>query len=110
MTGEELEKAITFIVNQQAQFASDIQKLQESQAQTDAVVARLAQATVTGFNELRDSVAAVATAQIKSEDKIAALADAQARTDRQLAETSERMNALIDTVERIISERRNGKS
>ena len=30
MTYEEMQKAIEFIVNQQAQFAADIQKLQES--------------------------------------------------------------------------------
>jgi hypothetical protein len=37
-------------------------------------------------------------------------AEAQARTDRQMSETDERLNALVNVVERIISERRNGGS
>ena len=35
MSNEEIEKKMAFIVEQQAQFASDIQRLQESQARTD---------------------------------------------------------------------------
>ena len=38
----------------------------------------------------------------------ARIAEAQARTDAQMAETDERLNALINTVEKMISERRNG--
>ena len=34
---------------------------------------------------------------------------AQTETDRQMAETNERLNALISTIERYISERRNGR-
>lgn len=118
------QKKIDFILDQQAQFTSDIQKLQEFQAQfasdiqklqesqaalveaqvqTNALVTRLAQVTTAGFNELRESVSAVATAQVKSEERIAALADAQAHTDG-------RLNVLITTVERFISESHNGKS
>lgn len=97
------QKTINFILEQQAQFTSDIQKLQEAQAQANALVTRLAQVAAAGFNELRESVSAVATAQVKSEDKIAALAEAQAHTD-------ERLNTLITTVERFISEGRDGKS
>jgi hypothetical protein len=103
------QNRIEFIVEQQAQFATDIRQLRETQAalvtaqqQANDLVVRLAQVTTAGFNELRESVGAVADAQIKSEDKIAALADAQRGTD-------ERLNALINTVERVISERQNGK-
>jgi hypothetical protein len=38
------------------------------------------------------------------------LTKAQARTEAALAETNERLNTLIDVVERLISERRNDKS
>ena len=40
MSNEELEGRMAFIVEQQAQFASDIQQLRESQTQTDQVVAQ----------------------------------------------------------------------
>jgi hypothetical protein len=38
----------------------------------------------------------------------AAHAEAQARTDKQMAETDERLNALVNVVERLIGARRNG--
>jgi len=60
MSNEEIEKKMAFIVEQQAQFASDFQRLQESQARTDQVVAqtggivaRLANVTQVGFNEVK---------------------------------------------------------
>ena len=37
MSNEEIERKMAFIVEQQALFASDIQRLQESQARTDQV-------------------------------------------------------------------------
>ena len=49
MNNEEFERKMSFIVEQQAQFAVDIQQLKESQAQTEKVVARLANATLAGF-------------------------------------------------------------
>jgi len=36
---EDIERKMNFIVEQQAQFASDIQQLQESQSRTEQVVA-----------------------------------------------------------------------
>jgi hypothetical protein len=44
MNNEEIERKMNFIVEQQAQFASDIQQLQESQTRTDQVVSRTAEA------------------------------------------------------------------
>ena len=38
MTNEESEKRMEFIVEQQAQFASDMQQLREAQAKTEQVV------------------------------------------------------------------------
>ncbi len=43
MNNEEIERKMNFIVAHQAQFASDIQQLQESQARTDHVVAQTAE-------------------------------------------------------------------
>lgn len=71
MTGEELDKAINFILDQQAQLVATVEKLA-------AKVDRNADSTT----------ALLAIAEIH---------------DRELKETDERLNALINTVERHIA-------
>ena len=77
MNNEEFERKMSFIVEQQAQFAADIQQLQESQVQTDKVVNRLAKATLAGFNETLASFDNINV-------KISALVDSQIQTDQTL--------------------------
>ena len=96
MSNEEIERKMAFIVEQQAQFASDIQRLEESQARTDQVVAqtgeivaRLANVTNVGFNDVNA--------------KINALVDSQMRTD-------ENVRNLVAVVDRYFSEGRNGNN
>jgi hypothetical protein len=95
MNNEEFERKMAFIIEQQAQFASDIQRLQESQTRTDQVVAqmgeivtRLANVTLEGFNDVNA--------------KINALVDSQIRTD-------ENVRNLVAVVDRYFSDGRNGK-
>jgi hypothetical protein len=88
MSNEEFERKMAFIVEQQAQFAADNQQLQATQAQTENVVGRLANATLAGFNDVNA--------------KIDALVDSQIRTD-------ETLRNLIAVVDRYFSEGRNGK-
>ena len=94
MTNEEFDRKMAFIVEQQAQFASDIQRLQESQARTDQVVAqtgeivaRFANVTHVGFTEVNA--------------KINALVDSQIHTD-------ENLRNLVAVVDRYFSEGHNG--
>jgi len=101
MNNEEFERKMAFIVEQQAQFTSDIQQLQESQARTDQtvaqtgeIVARLASATLEGFKDVNS--------------KIDALVDSQIRTDENLSRTDEQLRNLIAVVDRYFSEGRNG--
>ncbi|HYY93924.1 MAG TPA: hypothetical protein VE713_05360 [Pyrinomonadaceae bacterium] len=77
MTGEEMERAIAFVLKQQAQLVVTIDRLASK-------VDRNADSTT----------ALLAIAEIH---------------DREIKETDERLNALVNTVERIISERQNGK-
>ena len=95
MSNEEFESRMAFIVEQQAQFASDIQLLRESQTQTDQVVAqtgeivaRLANVTLEGFKDVNA--------------KINALVDSQIHTD-------ESLRNLVAVVDRYFSEGRNGE-
>jgi len=95
MSNEEVDRRIAFIIEQQAQFASDIQQLREAQselqatqAQTEQVVARLAHATLEGFKDVNT--------------KINSLVDSQIRTD-------ENLRNLIAVVDRYFSNGRNGR-
>ena len=94
MNNEEFEKRMEFFLDQQAQFASDIQQLREAQSelqatqvQTEQVVARLAHVTLEGFKDVNA--------------KINSLVDSQIRTD-------ENLRNLIAVVDRYFSEGRNG--
>ena len=89
MTNEEMQKTMQFILEQQAQFAADIQKAQESQVETNQIVNRLAAATLARFESTDTRISAL------SEDvdaKFAALIDAQMRTD----EAVRNLTAVVD--------------
>jgi ABC-type transporter Mla subunit MlaD len=94
MSNDDLERKMTFIVEQQAQFASDIQQLREVQAQTEQLVGRLASVTLEGFKDVNV--------------KINALVDSQIRTDENVSRTDESLRNLIAVVDRYFSEGRNG--
>lgn len=126
MHNEEFDRKMAFIVEQQAQFASDIQLLQESQAQlqesqaqfqesqarTDQVVAqtaevvghmgevvtRLANVTHAGFTEVNAKINALVDAQIRTEEHLI-------RTDKNVAGTDESLKTLIAVVDRYLSGR-----
>lgn len=106
MSEEEMQRKMEFIVNQQAQFATDIQQLQESHSRlTEALT------TVVGL------VGRVVEAQERATTQITELAAAQERTDTGMdelrkaqLETDERLNIFINVVERYINERRDGRN
>src|SRR5438876_9337210 len=100
MNNEEFERKMAFIVEQQAQFAADIQQmgevqgqLQVTQAQTESVVARLANATLEGFKDVNAKLDALVDAQIR-------LNESQAHTDENLTRTDENLRNLIAVVDR----------
>ena len=96
MTNEEFDRRAEFIVEQQAQFATDIQQLRAAQAQTDQLVNRLAAVTLEGFKDVNA--------------KLDALIDSQMRLTEAQALTDEKLKNLIAVVDRYFSEGRNGKS
>ena len=136
MNNEEFDRKMAFIVEQQAQFASDIQLLQESQAQlqesqtrTEQVVAqtaaavaqsaetvgqvvevvtRLANVTHTGFTEVNAKINALVDAQIRTEQNLTRTEENLIRTDKNVASTDESLKNLIALVERYLTGR-NGK-
>src|SRR5262250_3735309 len=102
MNNEEIERKMNFIVEQQAQFASDIQQLQESQTRTDRVVSRTAEvvaemgevvtrlATVThaGFNEVNAKINALVDAQIRTEEHLTRM-EQLTHTEQNVARTEQ---------------------
>ena len=98
MDQKEIEKIIQFILDQQAKFAADIQQLGEAQKQAEGRLSRLEGAMVIGVNLMNDLTKNVST-----------LTEAQKQTENTVSELTEKMDAFITTVERYISEGRNGK-
>jgi hypothetical protein len=102
MTHEEMQRTMEFIVQQQAQFAVNIQLLQEERMRDSARIAgleesfpllvQLAQTTDSRSDKPESSAAA-------SEANIAAIGEAKEHAE-------ERLSALINTVR----EQRNGRS
>ena len=116
MTNEEMQRTMEFIVEQQAQFAANIQRLQEERIRDTPRITRLEESfqllvrlaensdlrmdkleSTTSFLESTTSTLESTTNVLAS--NMAALAAAQTQTD-------ERLSALID----IVREERNGTS
>jgi hypothetical protein len=92
MTWEEMERTMAFIVEQQAQIGS-------TQAETNSTMARLTERV----DRNAEGISTLLAIAEMHEREITENREMQARTD-------ERLNALINTVERYISEGRNGKA
>ncbi|SRR5260370_13405680 len=106
---EDTQKQIEFIVEQQARFAVNQEKADERLTRLEKIVAN-------AYVDMRDRYNALVDAQLKSETKIAAVAEAQLRlteSQQSLTEgqqhTDDRLNALIDIVDRHITGHDNGK-
>ena len=113
MTGEEMERTIAFIIEQQAQASASIAQIHSNMADITSTQAEI-NSTMARLTERTDRNAAGITALLAiaemheraittHERAITENPEAQARAD-------ERLNALINTVERYIGERRDGKT
>jgi chromosome condensin MukBEF ATPase and DNA-binding subunit MukB len=94
MSNEEFQKKMDFIVEQQAQFSVDMQKLREAHAQTELVIGQLANLTFAGFNEVNAKINTLVDSQIRTDEKINALTD-----------NVQNLTAIVD---RYFTEGRNG--
>jgi uncharacterized protein YehS (DUF1456 family) len=103
MTNEDFDKRMGFILEQQAQFTTDIQQLREVQAQTEQIVNRLAAVTLEGFKDVNAKIDALIDSHIQLTDSHKRLSESQARTD-------ESLRNLIAVVDRYFSANRNGES
>lgn len=109
MTPEEMQRTMEFIVQQQAQFAASIQKLEEERTRGNGRIARLedsfqilvqlAQITESRLDRLESISSSLESNMAALASNMAHLAEAQIHSD-------ERLSALID----IVREQRNGRS
>jgi ABC-type transporter Mla subunit MlaD len=96
MADEDFQKKAEFIVEQQAQFATQIGQLED-------IVVRLAQATLDRFEATDKRVDDI-------DERISALVNSQIHTEENVKKTDENLRNLISVVDRYFSEGRNGKS
>ena len=92
MTNDELQKMLEFVAQRQEVFADNMDKAEKRMTQ-------LERGFVSLFNVVTE------TAKIQKE-----LAESQREIQIQQAHTDERLSALINVVEKVISEGRNGRS
>ena len=120
MTSEEMERAIQFVLEQQAQLTATVDRLSvKVDRNADSVTALLAITEIQsqeireigeGIRELGGAVRTVNERQREADERQRRADERRREADERGRQTDERLNALINTVERIISERKNGKS
>jgi septation ring formation regulator EzrA len=110
MTGEEMERTMAFILEQQAQASASNAQTQSTMAEITSTMARLTdrldRLTERTDRNAEGITALLAIAEMHEREiteNRETQAEAQSRTD-------ERLNALINAVERYIGEGRNGKT
>ncbi|MBA3693347.1 MAG: hypothetical protein H0X72_17035 [Acidobacteria bacterium] len=106
---EKIQRQMDFIVEQQAQFSVDIEKIQQSIGTLESVVTRLANASLNRLEENEEKIALLIDAQLRTEQKIEKLTDSQQKLSELQQTTDERLNAVIFMFEKFIS-RENGNS
>jgi len=92
---DHIESRMNFIIEQQAQFAADVQLLKERQADAQ----RMIDANSTMIRQLVDVTMSLARHGEETDRRLREIAESGAHTDR-------RLDALIDTVDKLT--RRNG--
>lgn len=96
MRNEEMNKKMEFIVEQQAQFAADIQVMREVQAQDVKLLKEQDRRLSDAVLAVVGMIGNLTQSQTKTDETIKLLTEAQKRTE-------ERLNAFITVVERYIS-------
>lgn len=106
MTNEEMQSTIHFILEQQAQFSVNLQRLEGNvDGLAESVIKLEASVAMIG-----DTVDKLAESQESLRRFVGAIAVAQANTEVNIARTEANLNALILVVEKYLSDRQNGQS
>ncbi len=109
MTNEEMQKAMEFIVNQQAQASVKIDALSEVQKEAQRAAEERWKRSDERWERTEDGIRALLSIAEIHEREIASHERQILSLGETTRATDERLNALINIVERQISEGRNGK-
>ncbi len=104
MTPEEMQRTMQFILDQQARFSVDIDKINETLARHNDAIVGLVQVSRT----LIDHQAAGEARMVRIEEKMADLAEAQKELSYAQKAADERLTAFMALVEKYISSRDGG--
>lgn len=106
---DNIESRMNFIIEQQAQFAADIQLLKDRQGDT----MRLVEANTGMIRQLVDVTMSLAHHGEETDRRIRELSESGARTDRRIRELAEsgahtdrRLDVLIDVVDKLTRRKR----
>ena len=105
MTDEERQRQIDFIIEQQAQLTATVGSLAGTVDKLTGTVDQLA----VSLDQLTGRVDRLSQKVDRTADSVTARLAIAELHDQQMKETDERLNALINIVERHISEGKNGK-
>jgi len=94
MNSEDVERKMAFIIEQQANFSTDIAELKEQQNQITDHIRNLTNALLSLTNIVE-----------RHDEQIAALIEQSKETDARFKETDERINTLVTILDRVISDR-----
>jgi hypothetical protein len=94
-----IESRMNFIIEQQAQFVTDIQLLKERQTETQGMIGQLVDVTMSLAHHAEETDQRIRALGEETDRRIRGLAESGAHTDR-------RLDALIDVVDKLT--RRNG--
>jgi len=97
MSPEELQRAMQFLLNQQAQFAADLAK---NESRWTERFERLTD----GLVGLTGIVGQLAASQQRTDDHLRELRESDARLQEQIRETDAHLNIVIDMFERHLRE------
>ena len=100
MDDAERQSTMDFILRQQAQFAAGMQRNEEQMTTLRRVVVMMARQFREERSDLRERVAALVDAQMKSEEKQSRSGEWQAQMEKNFARSEERMTRLEADAER----------
>ena len=106
MTDQERQRAMDFIVEQQAKLSVNHQKSDERLSRLERIVKLMISAGRRTRRHLRDMDERFEQRFAKLTDALTTLAEVQTRTEASIGHTDKRLDSLID----IVREGRNGKS
>ncbi len=101
MTGEEMERAIEFLLQSQASFETRLEQTNQNVAEMSRQLQAYAETQTEFIQIVGNAIQGLTAAVERTNENLA-------RTNEHLMQTDERLNKLAGLVERIITEGRNG--